>query len=291
METIYDIKSLRRLIREWKRADEKIALVPTMGNLHAGHLSLLSHARGIAGRTVVSIFVNPIQFGRGEDYEHYPSTLDADKEKLEHAGVDLVFAPNLKELYPGGITKDTRVTVPAISDILCGEFRPGHFAGVTTVVIKLLNNVQPDFALFGEKDYQQVLVIRRMVHDLLIPVEIIALPIIREDDGLAMSSRNNYLTPELRQYAAIVYESLNAAAKNLKSQRTTIPELEAACREAVEQKGMRLEYVSVRRSEDLAPAAAGDWELIILMAVWLGKARLIDNVQVLLEAPLRGTAV
>ena len=130
-----------------------------------------------------------------------------------------------------------------------------------------------------------------MVHDLLIPVEIIALPIIREDDGLAMSSRNNYLTPELRQYAAVVYESLNAAAKNLKSQRTTIPELEAACREAVEQKGMRLEYVSVRRSEDLAPAAAGDWELIILMAVWLGKARLIDNVQVLLEAPLRGTAV
>ncbi|MCZ6774345.1 MAG: pantoate--beta-alanine ligase [Proteobacteria bacterium] len=291
MNTIHDIKSLRRLIRDWKRTDEKIALVPTMGNLHEGHLSLLSHARRIAKRTVVSIFVNPIQFGRGEDYEHYPSTLDSDNEKLERAGVDLVFTPNLKELYPGGITEDTRVTVPAISEILCGESRPGHFTGVATVVIKLLNNVQPDFALFGEKDFQQVLVIRRMVQDLLIPVEIIALPIIREDDGLAMSSRNNYLTPELRQYAAVIYESLSTAAENLKLQRTTITILEAACREAVEEKGMRLEYVSVRRSEDLTPAGAGDRELIILMAVWLGKARLIDNVQVLLEEPLRGACL
>ncbi len=291
MNTIHDIKSLRRLIREWKRTDDKIALVPTMGNLHEGHLSLLSHARGIAKRTVVSIFVNPIQFGRGEDYEHYPSTLDSDNEKLERAGVDLVFTPNLKELYPGGITEDTRVTVPAISEILCGESRPGHFTGVATVVIKLLNNVQPDFALFGEKDFQQVLVIRRMVQDLLIPVEIIALPIIREDNGLAMSSRNNYLTSEFRQYAAVIYESLSTAAENLKLQRTTITILEAACREAVEEKGMRLEYVSVRRSEDLTPAGTGDRELIILMAVWLGKARLIDNVQVLLEEPLRGASL
>ena len=208
---------------------------------------------------------------------------------LGELGVDLIYAPPIAEIYPDGFA--TEIKVGGLSDGLCAVQRPVHFTGVATVVAKLLIQCRPHVALFGEKDYQQVLVIRRMVRDLLIPVEIIALPIIREDDGLAMSSRNNHLTPELRPYAAVVYESLNAAAKNLKSQRTTIPELEAACREAVEQKGMRLEYVSVRRSEDLAPAAAGDRELIILMAVWLGKARLIDNVQVLLEAPLRGTAV
>ena len=258
-----------------------------MGNLHDGHLSLLTRAKEIADRTVVSIFVNPIQFGRGEDYEGYPSTLDEDFAKLEDAGLDLIFAPDLQELYPGGISEDTRVTVPAISDILCGEFRPGHFTGVTTVVIKLLINVQPNYALFGEKDFQQVLVIRRMANDLLIPVEIVSLPIVREEDGLAMSSRNNYLNPDNRQRATGVFAALTNAANKLEIQAANIAELESECSAQLESSGMRPEYVSIRRRSDLAPAQTGDHELVILAAVWLDDTRLIDNVQVLLKEPLR----
>ena len=272
---------------EWQRSGDSIALVPTMGNLHDGHLSLITRAREIADRTVVSIFVNPIQFGRGEDYENYPSTLDEDVAKLEDVGLDLAFAPDLEELYPRGISEDTRVTVPAISDILCGEFRPGHFTGVATVVIKLLINVQPDYALFGEKDFQQVLVIRRMVNDLLIPVEIVSLPIIREDDGLAMSSRNNYLDPDNRQRATGVFAVLTAAAQKLEVQAANVAELERECCAQLKSSGMRPEYVSIRRCSDLEPAQTGDRSLVILTAVWLDDTRLIDNVQVRLKEPLR----
>ena len=222
MITNSDLKTLRQTLRDWRREGLSIALVPTMGNLHDGHISLLARAREIADRSVVSIFVNPIQFGRGEDYERYPSTLDADRAKLSAAGLDLLFAPNLAELYPGGIEEDTRVSVPALSDILCGEFRPGHFSGVATVVSKLLINTQPDYALFGEKDYQQVMVIRRMVRDLLFPVEIIGMPIIREADGLAMSSRNSYLKPAERRVAAGIYASLTRAADELRAQAQAI---------------------------------------------------------------------
>lgn len=291
METSFDIKSLRQVIGEWQQTGDSIALVPTMGNLHEGHLSLLTRAREIADRTVASIFVNPIQFGRGEDYEHYPSTLDEDLAKLEGAGLDLVFAPDLQELYPGGTSEDTRVTVPAISDILCGEFRPGHFTGVATVVSKLLINVQPDYALFGEKDFQQVLVIRRMVNDLLIPVEIVSMPIIREEDGLAMSSRNSYLNPDNRQRATGVFAVLTSAAKKLEIQAANISELENECRAELESSGMRPEYVSIRRSSDLERAQTGDRELVILAAVWLDDTRLIDNIQVRLKAPLRETSI
>jgi pantoate--beta-alanine ligase len=196
MDIHYDLKSLRSAIAGWKREGLRIALVPTMGNLHDGHLSLLQHARTLAERTVASIFVNPIQFGHGEDYQRYPSTLEADRVKLEEQGLDLLFAPDLDQLYPGGIDEDTRVTVPGLSSILCGRFRPGHFSGVATVVTKLFINIQPDVALFGEKDYQQLLVIRRLVHDLCLPVTVIGMPIIREADGLAKSSRNAYLTAE-----------------------------------------------------------------------------------------------
>ena len=272
---------------EWQRSGDSIALVPTMGNLHDGHLSLITRAREIADRTVVSIFVNPIQFGRGENYENYPSTLDEDVAKLEDVGLDLAFAPDLQELYPRGISEDTRVTVPAISDILCGEFRPGHFTGVATVVIKLLINVQPDYALFGEKDFQQVLVIRRMVNDLLIPVEIVSLPIIREDDGLAMSSRNNYLDPDNRQRATGVFAVLTAAAQKLEVQAANVAELERECCAQLKSSGMRPEYVSIRRCSDLEPAQTGDRSLVILTAVWLDDTRLIDNAQVRLKEPLR----
>ncbi|MGE0486618.1 MAG: pantoate--beta-alanine ligase [Gammaproteobacteria bacterium] len=286
MDTAFDLKTLRATVREWKTAGLTVALVPTMGNLHAGHISLLQRARQLADRTVVSIFVNPIQFGKGEDYDSYPSTLEADKAKLSAAGLDLLFAPNLDELYPGGTAEDTRITVPQLSDILCGEFRPGHFSGVATVVAKLLINVQPDTALFGEKDYQQLLVIKRMVHDLLIPVDIIGMPIVREADGLAMSSRNSYLDEAQRATAAVINRTLGAAAARLREPGATLAEVERDGTDALAAAGMRPEYFSVRRRGDLAPPRRDDTELVVLTAAWLGPARLIDNVQVELDTPL-----
>lgn len=291
MQPSFDLRSLREIIRDWKRAGLSIALVPTMGNLHDGHLSLLARARELADRTVVSIFVNPIQFGRGEDYERYPSTLQEDSAKLKAAGLDLLFAPNLTELYPGGMEEDTRVTVPALSDILCGEFRPGHFSGVATVVSKLLTNVQPDYALFGEKDFQQLLVIRRMVHDLLFPVDVVGMPIVREAGGLAMSSRNAYLDSEQRQTAQQIHRALVAAAAEVaQAELDTLPRIEAAHRRTLEAHGMRPEYFSVRRAIDLAAPRAGDSDLVILAAAWLGTARLIDNIRVPRSQPLAGSA-
>lgn len=285
MITSFDLKTLRTTIRDWKTGARTIALVPTMGNLHDGHLSLLGRAREIADRTVVSIFVNPIQFGRGEDYQNYPSTLDEDLSKLEDAGLDLVFAPNLEELYPGGTDEDTRITVPALSDILCGEYRPGHFSGVATVVSKLLINVQPDYALFGEKDFQQLMVIRRMVRDLLIPVNVVGMPIVRETDGLAMSSRNSYLTDEERGRAGRIFEALRTAAAAL-AEGEPVSEVEREQLARLAASDMRPEYFSVRNRADLSPARAGDRELVVLVAVWLGEARLIDNLQLDLEHPL-----
>lgn len=286
MDTCFDLPSLRAMVRDWKRQGLTVALVPTMGNLHEGHISLLARAREVADRTVASIFVNPIQFGKGEDYDNYPSTLSEDQDKLGAAGLDLLFAPDLNELYPGGTESDTRVTVPELSDILCGEFRPGHFTGVATVVAKLLINVQPDFALFGNKDFQQVQVIRRMASDLLIPVEIIAMPIIREADGLAMSSRNSYLDGEQRQTAATIFRTLGSAADRLRDGETPLATLEADGAGKLNDAGMRTEYFSVRQRDALKPPEAGDQELIILCAAWLGAARLIDNIQVDLDEPL-----
>ena len=266
METSFDLKSLRERVRGWKSEGLSIGLVPTMGNLHAGHVSLLERARDMADRTVASIFVNPIQFGKGEDYERYPSTLVEDQEKLGAAGLNLLFAPDLAELYPGGIEEDTRITVPQLSDILCGEFRPGHFSGVATVVAKLLINVQPDYALFGEKDFQQLLVIRRMAHDLLIPGEIIGMPIVREPDGLAMSSRNSYLDPAQRVTAAVIYRTLSAAAQRVAAEDAPFATIEAEAIDTLSTAGMRPEYFSVRRRADLAVPGAGDRELVILTA-------------------------
>lgn len=286
METVYSLEALRHTIVGWRRAGARIAIVPTMGNLHAGHISLLERARLLADRTVVSIFVNPIQFGKGEDYARYPSTLDADKEKLAAAGLDLLFAPNLGELYPGGIEEDTRITVPGLSTILCGQYRPGHFSGVATVVAKLFINVQPDVALFGEKDYQQVLVIKRLVHDLLMPVEIIGMPIIREADGLAMSSRNAYLKPDERERAPKIFASLNVAAAKLEQQTQSLIAIETAAMAELAAAGFRPEYFSIRRAADLTAPQLDDRSLQILVAAWLGGARLIDNVRVELSAPL-----
>lgn len=286
METVYSLADLRRVIAGYRREGARIGLVPTMGNLHAGHIALLARARELADRAVVSIFVNPIQFGKGEDYARYPSTLDADREKLARAGLDLLFAPNLDELYPGGIEEDTRITVPGLSTILCGQYRPGHFSGVATVVSKLFINVQPDLALFGEKDYQQVLVIKRMVHDLLMPVDIVPEPVVREEDGLAMSSRNSYLSAAERRIAPMIFKTLSKAADRVRAQEASLIVIETAAMAELAVAGLRPEYFSIRRAEDLEPPCAGDTALRILTAAWLGGARLIDNVEVRLAAPL-----
>ena len=284
MITAYDLQNLRLYIAEWKLSGNSIAFVPTMGNLHDGHLSLLKEAGEWADRTVVSIFVNPIQFGRGEDYEQYPSTLAQDSRKLEALGLDLLFAPDLKQLYPGGIDEDTRVTVPGLSNILCGEFRPTHFPGVATVVCKLFVNIMPDVALFGEKDYQQLLVIQRMVSDLCMPVKIIGMPIMREADGLAMSSRNSYLNPEQRSIAPRIYKVLCLAADRLRQDPGSINSIEREGMDTLLASGFKPEYFSVRRTADLEVPGPADTHLSILTAAWLGPARLIDNVRVELAA-------
>ncbi|MGB0635841.1 MAG: pantoate--beta-alanine ligase [Gammaproteobacteria bacterium] len=281
MEIIFDLKGLRGAVSGWKNQSNSIALVPTMGNLHLGHLSLIEGAKDKADRTVVSIFVNPIQFGHGEDYELYPSTLEQDLDILRDAHVDLVFAPNLGELYPAGIEADTRITVPDISDILCGEFRPGHFSGVATVVMKLFINVQPDYAFFGEKDYQQTLVIKRMVSDLLLPVKVLTLPIIREDNGLAMSSRNSYLNESQKQLSSEIYKAIEKAATMVRTRADSFDGIEKSSVDRLEGLGFKVEYFSIRRRQDLKLVNDGvDKSLIILVAAWIGDTRLIDNLQV-----------
>lgn len=280
METVSTAAEVRACVAKWRMQGCTVGFVPTMGNLHDGHISLLARARATCDRTVVSIFVNPIQFGRGEDYERYPSTLDADGERLRAAGLDLLFTPNLAELYPGGTDRDTRITVPLLENILCGAFRPGHFSGVATVVAKLFITVQPERAYFGEKDYQQVLVVQRMVKDLCMPVAIVAMPIVREPDGLAMSSRNVYLSADQRRLAPVVYATLQQAAEHLAADRISHERIEADGMQLLTEAGLRPEYFSVRRAADLAPPDAADQELIILCAAWLGATRLIDNIRV-----------
>jgi pantoate--beta-alanine ligase len=278
MERIEHLPELRARIVAWREARETIAFVPTMGNLHAGHLTLVAEARGRARRTVASIFVNPLQFGPQEDLAAYPRTLAQDESLLVGAGCDLLFAPTPDTMYPRGQDDQTRVLVPGLSDILCGASRPGHFTGVATVVCKLFNMVQPHLALFGEKDYQQLLVIRRMVEDLAVPVEVLGVPTVREPDGLAMSSRNGYLSAEERGRAPTLYQTLLAAADALRGGRP-IPDVELDASRALEGAGMRPDFVSVRRSEDLAHPGWEDQELVILAAAYLGRSRLIDNLR------------
>jgi pantoate--beta-alanine ligase len=273
------VAELRERVRVWRAAGERIAFVPTMGNLHAGHLSLVREGHAYADRVVASLFVNPLQFGPSEDLDAYPRTLDEDRRQLIATGCDLLFIPGVREIYPRGQDTQTRVEVPGISDILCGASRPGHFVGVATVVCKLLNMVQPDVALFGEKDFQQLLVIRRLVEDLAMPVEIIGVPTVRESDGLAMSSRNGYLTSEERALAPALYQVLNATAEAVRAGEP-IERAERAALESLAAAGLRPDYLSVRRTADLAPAGSEDRALVILAAAYLGRARLIDNLPV-----------
>jgi len=279
VETIETIRDLRLRRGAWRQQGERVALVPTMGNLHSGHLALVREARRSAQRTVVSIFVNPLQFGPAEDFAAYPRTLDRDRDLLAGAGADLLFAPPVAVVYPRGESEQTRVEVPALSDILCGSSRPGHFAGVATVVCKLLNMVQPELAVFGEKDFQQLLVIRRMVEDLCLPVEVQGLATVREADGLAMSSRNAYLTADERARAPALYRSLCRAAEDLRAGRGSHAVEERGGRDLAAA-GLRPDYFSVRRAQDLALPTSDDADLVVLAAAFLGRARLIDNLRV-----------
>ena len=279
MDTVTRVDELRACVATWRRSGERVALVPTMGNLHAGHLDLVQRARERAVRTVVSIFVNPLQFGPQEDLAAYPRTLEADRQQLEEAGADLLFAPEVEEVYPGGQGVQTRVEVPAISDILCGASRPGHFSGVATVVCKLFNMVQPDLAVFGEKDFQQLMVIRRMTADLSMPVEIVGAPTVREPDGLAMSSRNGYLSEGERRQAPQLQRILRSAAEAL-GRGETVATVESQAADGLAAAGFEPDYFSVRRATDLGLPRSGDRELVILAAARLGRARLIDNLTV-----------
>ncbi len=294
MQHVSDPSRLRAALASGRQAGRAIALVPTMGNLHAGHLRLIEVAQGLADTVVVSIFVNPLQFNRADDFATYPRTLEQDLRLLAAREVNLVFTPTAAIMYPQGqaLDRTTYVTVPGLGqarpgvgpgheDDLEGQYRPGHFVGVATVVCKLFNMVQPDLALFGEKDYQQLLVIERMVADLNLPIQIHGVATVREDDGLAMSSRNGRLSAQERAKAPALYRILSElattlAAGDMDDLQALIHTGEAALTAA----GLRPEYVGIRRCRDLAPVQSGDTDLVILAAAWLGQTRLIDNILV-----------
>jgi len=277
MQTVHTVTALRDTLGPLRSAGKRIAFVPTMGNLHDGHLQLVRQARHLAQHVIVSIFVNPLQFNDKQDFSAYPVTLAEDVCKLAENDVDILFHPGMEQIYPQGMEQSTRVEVPGLSDILCGHYRPGHFVGVTTVVARLFNIVQPDVAVFGEKDYQQLAIIRRMVADLCFPIDIASVATVRESDGLAMSSRNRYLSQEERSCAAQLYRTLQAARDHILQGDTDYRQVETTAMAALDKAGFRTEYVAIRHADDLRDAAAGERHLILLAAAWLGKTRLIDN--------------
>ena len=277
MDTITTTSQLRERIGAWRREGARIGFVPTMGNLHNGHFSLVTLCRENADRTVASVFVNPTQFGPSEDFTRYPRTLERDSAGLAAHGCDVLFAPSVEEVYPFGIAATTRVEVPQVGDLLEGAMRPGHFIGVATVVTKLFNLVQPDVAVFGRKDYQQLLVIQRLVRDLCLPIAILAAPTQREADGLAMSSRNQYLSVQERATAVTIHATLLSMRDALRAGEP-LEGIELRARERLTQAGFATDYALLRRCEDLADLAPGQRSgLIALIAAKLGTTRLIDN--------------
>lgn len=283
MQTVTTIESLRALIRQWRQDGQTVAFVPTMGNLHAGHIQLVTSAKQQADKVVVSIFVNPTQFGPNEDFDNYPRTEQQDKAKLIETDVELLFLPTVAEMYPQPL--QTGISVKDLSVLHCGASRPGHFDGVALVVCKLLNMVQPDMLLLGEKDFQQLAVIRRMVADLNIPVEIQGVPTVRESDGLAMSSRNGYLQASQRQLAPKLYQALCNLRDAILAGNDDYQVLVEQQRQILQQSGFVMDYFSVCRSADLLPAGPEDLDLVILLAARLGATRLIDNVYFSKQAP------
>ncbi len=266
-------------VRDWRRQAGRVAFVPTMGNLHDGHLALVREARQRGDAVIVSIFVNRLQFGQGEDFDSYPRTFEADRAKLQAAGVDALFLPDERELYPR-IRQDFNVEPPHLQNELCGAFRPGHFRGVATVVTKLFNIVQPDVACFGKKDFQQLAIIRAMVDDLNMPIDIVPVDTGRADDGLALSSRNGYLSADERAEAPRLYRNLRQMHDALAAGSNQYADLEAAARTDLEAHGWQVDYIEVRAARTLDIAHAGEHQLVVLAAARLGKTRLIDNIEV-----------
>lgn len=277
LERIESVAGLRARVAQWRAVGERVAFVPTMGNLHRGHLALIEQARGLAQRVVCSIFVNPTQFGPNEDYSRYPRTLEGDAAALDAAGCDLLFLPSVEVMYPLGLERAVKVEVPVLSNVLCGAHRPGHFAGVATVVARLFNLVQPDLAVFGSKDFQQLQVIRHMVSDLGFPLQIVAGDTVRESDGLAMSSRNQYLDAEQRQRAASIFATLQAMAQRSQASEPQA-EVEAWAVATLQAQGFKVDYAVLRQPDTLAESdARGSGPRVALIAARLGTTRLIDN--------------
>ena len=283
MKTVYTASELRGILKEHRRQGRSIALVPTMGNLHAGHLTLVHEARRQADVVVTSIFVNPLQFGPNEDLDSYPRTLEEDQCRLSEADNDIVFAPTAREIYPNGIEYHTRITVPVITDLHCGASRPGFFTGVATVVTVLFNIANPDMAFFGEKDFQQLAVIRKLTRDLRLPIEILSAPTIREPDGLAMSSRNNYLSERERRRAVQLYRMLCETTERIRQGRRDYSTLSDEATRTLEQEGFHPDYFNIINSDTLQPAAYEDQQITILAAAYLGHTRLIDNISLRLD--------
>ncbi|AHG42668.1 pantoate--beta-alanine ligase [Pseudomonas syringae CC1557] len=277
MNTVKTVQELRAVIARARGEGKRIALTPTMGNLHSGHAALVAKAAQRADFVVATIFVNPLQFGPREDLATYPRTLAADQEKLLQAGCNLLFTPSVEEMYPHGTASQTIVSVPHLSQGLCGASRPGHFEGVATVVSKLFNMVQPDLAIFGEKDFQQLAVIRAMVRDLNMPIQIIGEPTVRADDGLALSSRNGYLNEEQRAAAPALYQALRQIADALRAGEQDFDTLLTGKKQQLEAAGFRIDYLEICETDSLRPATAQDRDVVILAAAFMGKTRLIDN--------------
>ncbi len=283
MRIFHTVSGLRDALTIHRREGLRIGFIPTMGNLHQGHLALVKQARESCDVVVCSIFVNALQFGLNEDWDKYPRTYQMDCDKLTEAGCDYLFHPDDTEMYPNGLDTQSRVICPTMTDVLCGASRPGHFEGVTTVVSKLFNIVQPDEAIFGIKDYQQLAVIRRMAEDLCMPVQITAAPIHREADGLAMSSRNSYITEQERPKVVVLKDSLEWIAQQVREGARNFRELEILAIERIASAGFKTDYITLSNSKTLDPAAEDDLEITILGAIFTESARLIDNLSIRLD--------
>ena len=280
MDVYRKIAELRKALQRERTAARQIALVATMGNLHKGHLELIRLAREHADVVVASIFVNPLQFGLNEDWEQYPRTFDEDCKKLLSEGCDYLLHPDEREMYPNGMAEQTRVFCSTMTDVWCGASRPGHFEGVTTVITKLFNIVQPDIAVFGEKDWQQLAVIRRMVADLCVPIDVTGAPVARDTDGLALSSRNRFLTRQERSKASLLYETMQSMAKAIAAGDRGYIKLQKQAGEVLQAAKFKLDYLAVVNANDLEPATTDDKDLRILGAIYASNTRLIDNIGV-----------
>lgn len=282
MQLVSEIPQLRELRREWQVQSKVIAFVPTMGNLHQGHLNLVREAKRHADVVVVSIFVNPMQFGPDEDLDAYPRTLPNDAKLLQELGVDVLFAPKVSDMYARGLEQQTFVEVPGISYMICGASRPGHFRGVATIVCKLFNMVQPNLAFFGEKDFQQLQVIKAMVTDLSMNLKVFGVATTRETDGLAMSSRNQYLDSAQRALAPILYSKLQELNEAIVQGRRDYTNLVNTCKAELAEHGFKPDYIEIRAADSLMPPSHEEKNLVILAAAFMGKTRLIDNIQITL---------